>query len=302
MRSWQSVLKLAARQGGLVAVAQVRELGVHPRTFVRRARADGWTRVWRGVWRVPGAPVDRTGRLWAALLVGGPQTLVTGADGLWLRGVGREPTGMPRLVTPMDTHAARHVQRDVKLISSRTLRPPDAGSARRMPCAKGGRCLVDLVIPPTPSAADVRDLLVSARQARVVDLDALQAIIRRSRGVPGLSVLERAVHDVLAVTADSPFSDRVHRRLLREGLRPDPVPAPVPTLRRTLHPDITFSEARVALECDSMLAHSEQDELMVDNRKDRAYWQAGWHPVRIGPLEFDRHWDDFMIDLRQALG
>ncbi|MBY5162605.1 hypothetical protein [Salsipaludibacter albus] len=301
MLLWKSVLELAARQGGRITIQQVTELGVLASTFTRRGSEEGWTRESRGVWRMPGARTDRLGRLWAAVLACGPQAMVTGADGLWLRGVGRAPRTRPRIVTPMETHAARHLRSRAKVISSRTLRPTDAGAAKGLPCALATRCFVDLVIPPTPSAADVRDLLVTARQARQVDVARLQQSIRQARGVPGLPVLRRAVADVLDVEADSPFSDRVHRRLLREGLRPDPAPTPVPTHRRTLHPDITFTDERVAIECDSMLAHSEQRELMVDNRKDRAYSRAGWEPLRIGTWEFDRHWGDFLDDLHDAL-
>lgn len=294
-------MAVAARQSGVVSLRQVAELGLAPRSFLHRVRREGWTRVTAGVWRQPGWSVDRRSRLSAALLAAGSDALATGSDGLWLHGLGVRLPPVIRLVVPMDRHAARHLAPHTKLISSRTLHPQDAGRRGRLACAVPARCLVDLVIPPTPPLVDVRSLLVTARQARLVTLHDLHRAIRRARGVPGLAVLRRAVRDVMEVDADSAFSDQVHRRLRAEGFRPDPRPAVVATLGRDLHPDITFGRGRVAVECDSMLAHSEQRDLMIDNRKDRAYLLAGWTPLRIGHLEFNQHWDGFIGDLRRAM-
>lgn len=291
----------AWRQHGAVAIWQVVEQGLGPDAFRQRARREGWTRDVRGVWRPPGAAPTRLQRLSVALLAGGPDALVTGVDGLWLHGLKFRVPTTPRIVVPMDRHAARHLVPDLKVISSRTLRSEDATVAKRLAVAVPERCFVDLVIPPTPAVSDVRDMLVTARQARRVDLLGLRRALDRARGVPGINVLRRAVADIIEVEADSPFSDRVHRRLRAQGLRPDPRPAAVQTPGRELHPDITFAHRHVAIECDSMLAHSSQRDLMIDNRKDRAYLAAGWVPLRIGPLEFDTCWDDFVADLRRSL-
>ncbi len=301
MDAWGSILSKAARQHGAIAAWQAAEEGISIDTFHRRVRREGWRREWPGVWAPPGSPRDRRHLLSAAVLAAGPDCLVTGVDGLWLHGLRVRTPATARLVVPMAVHAARHLAPQVKLISSRTLRDRDARHRNGLAVATPARCFVDLVIPPTPPVGRVRDFLVTARQARLVDLAGLEAAISRARGVPGINVLRRAVADVLDVEADSPFSDRVHRRLRRTGLRPDSTPAVVATRDRDLHPDITFARDRVAIECDSMLAHSDQHDLMVNNRKDRAYLAARWTVFRIGPMEFDRHWEGFVADLWTAL-
>lgn len=303
MDAWGTALALAARQHGCLATWQVREeVGVGMATFHRRVVREGWTSPWPGVWSPPGHRRGRLHELSAALLAAGPDALVTGRDALWLHGCRVDLDRLIRLTTPMSSHAPRILGPAVKLISSRTLRAHDATHRRRLAVVTPARAFVDLVIPPTPGLVDVRDLLVTARQARLVTIHDMEQALRAARGVPGLPILRRAVDDILAVDADSPFSDRVHRRLRRDGYRPDQAPATIDVGGRVLHPDITFSRQRVAMECDSMLAHSEQRALMIDGRKDRAYRRQGWEPIRIGPFEYGHDWAGFTRDLDDLLG
>lgn len=302
MDAWGVLLSLAARQYGAVAIRQVaEEVGLGPATFRRRARGEGWSTPLRGVWCPPGAPEGRLHDLSVAALAAGVDASVTGVDALVLHGCDLRLPGTIRLVASMDVHAARHLPARTKLISSRTLRASDVTRRRRLSVVWPARAFVDLVIPPSPAVGDVRDLLVTARQQGVVEILDLARMLRTCRGVPGLPILQRAMEDVLAVQADSPFSDRVHRRLRRDGFRPDARPVAIDVGGRALHPDITFSRERVAVECDSLRHHANQRELMVDGRKDRAYHRSGWMPVRIGFLEYHRHWDRFTADLRRLL-
>lgn len=226
---------------------------------------------------------------------------MTGAAGLWVAGIGVTFPAPIRLVTPMRRHANRQMDDDVKIIASRTLVPADASVQRRVAVAKPPRCFVDMVVPPTPHVAHVRDALITTVQARATTLEEVSARAQLATGVPGLPVLMRAIEEVAATGADSPFSLRVYQRLLREGLRPDPHPATIDTPGRTLHPDITFSRECVCIECDSMLAHSSQRDLAIDHKKDRAYRETGWIVLRIGWWEFQHRWAGFLADLRRAL-
>lgn len=302
MDAWGTTLALAARQYGAVTVRQVgEEVGLDPSTFRRRARREGWSTPVRGVWSPPGCEDGRLHDLSVALLAAGVQARVTGVDALSLHGCRVDLPATMRLVTSMNDHAARHLPASAKLISSRTLLPTDATSRRRLAVVSPTRAFVDLVIPPSPPVGDVRDLLVVARQRGLLTGPGMFRTLRTCRGVPGLPILHRAVGDILEVEADSPFSDRVHRRLRRDGFAPDPQPVGVDVGGRILHPDITFSGQRIAIECDSLLHHAEQRDLMVDGRKDRSYRRSGWEPVRIGWFEYRRFWDDFVSDLRETL-
>lgn len=303
MDSWGTLLVLAAEQHHVVALRQVIELGIDPKTFRRRARREGWTEHGSTLWSPPGIDLDQWGLAMAAALVGGDHALVTGQAALRLHGLDVPFPTPVRIVTPMRRHAVRSVDPEqVKVIASRTLRPSDGTALRRVPVAKVPRSFLDLVIPPSPAITPVRDALITATQKGMTTASSIHDRVTQARGIPGGGVLRRALDDIGATGADSPFSHRVGTRLLRGGLHPDPSPVPVATPGRTLHPDITFCERKVCIECDGLRWHRTQKDLSVDHRKDRRYREAGWVCFRIGWWEFDHAWTAFSHDLRTALG
>lgn len=298
--SMGSVLSLAAQQHQVIAVRQVAELGVDPRTFVRFARRHEWTPHGATLWSPPGAELDHWGLAMRAALAAGPHAAVSGMAALRLHGL-EVPLPTPvRTVVPMQSHVARTLD-DVRVIASRTLRPDDLTVRRRVPVTRPSRSFLDLALPPTPAVTPVRDTLVTAMQRRLVDEGAMRRTLERARGMPGRRVLLQALGDVTLTGADSPFSLRVVRRLMRDGFRPDPRPAVIPTPGRDLHPDATFSPQRVCLECDGLRWHRSQKDLAIDHRKDRSYRRADWTCLRIGWWEFDHGWNGFLAELRDAL-
>lgn len=284
-----------------LALRQVGELGIDLKSFRRRARREGWIEHGDRLWSPPGTELDDWGRASRAVLACGPHAAVTGLAALRLHGLDvLFPTPI-RVVTPMNRHVTRTVDDEIKVIASRTLCPSDITSLRRVPMADVDRSFVDLVVPPTPAITPVRDTFITALQARKTTQASARARIERARGVPGRGVLLRAIDDLDATGTDSPFSHRVHARLLRDGFRPDDHPVEVPTPARRLHPDITFSHACVCIECDGFRWHSRQRDIAIDDRKDRAYRRATWICFRIGWWEFDHGWMTFTNDLRDAL-
>jgi hypothetical protein len=249
----------------------------------------------------PGVELTPRGAIAAALLAAGSAAIASGATGLFLHGLGQSAPTPHRLVVPMGTPATTRLD-DVKIVRSRTLHPMDAARAERLPTATPARCFVDLVVPPTPPVRYVRALLIEAVQRRLLTTAELAERIAELRAVPGLPTLRHVLASVAGRGDDSIFTAMVHDRLLTEGLRPDPRPATVPTPGRVLHPDITYSALRVAIECDSLRFHGSQHAIYRDDRKSRAYGDAGWMLLRIGWYEFDHAWAGFLGDLRRALG
>jgi hypothetical protein len=295
-----AVLSLAAEQHHIIAIRQVAELGVDPRSFRRFARRHDWVFHGATLWSPPGTELDHWGLAMKAALVAGPKAAVTGMAALRLHGLDVPLPTPVRTVVPMQEHVTRILD-DVRVIASRTLRPEDLTVRRRVPVTRVDRSFLDLALPPTPAVTPVRDVLVTAIQRRLVDTETLRAALDRGRGMPGRGVLIRALDDLTLTGADSPLSHRVVRRLMRHGFRPDRRPAVVRTPGRDLHPDATFSPQRVCLECDGLRWHRTQKDLAIDHRKDRAYRKAGWTPIRIGWWEFDHGWNGFLAELREAL-
>jgi hypothetical protein len=298
-----SLLRLAARQHNVVHRRQAVDDGWSEATFTRTMRRQGWTQLLTSVWLAPGhTPTMMTWAV-AASLACGEDALLTGEFGLGLHGALDLRGVQPRIVVPMSSHVARHITdtTPVKVIASRTVRPNDRTSVDGLPVARPERCFIDAVIPPTPPIDHIRHQLITAVQRRATSPASVAKRAGDAVGVPGLQVLQRAVLDVASVGADSPLADQVHRRLLRDGFSPDPHPVPVRCPHRTLHPDITFAGKQVCLECDGLRFHSEQQDVAIDDRKDRSYKAAKWNCFRIGWWEFNHGWEEFTRDLAEAL-
>lgn len=75
--------QIASAQAGLITAAQLAELGIPSATVHRRLRPGGmWSRVLPGVHLITGGRPDRLQREMAALLYGGPGSMLTGVTAL----------------------------------------------------------------------------------------------------------------------------------------------------------------------------------------------------------------------------
>ncbi|MFT5222468.1 MAG: hypothetical protein ACI867_000771 [Glaciecola sp.] len=303
MDTMGSLLALTARQHDAVGRRQAIALGMSPSTVDRAFRQQGWPDLHPGVRGAPGSQDTALRAVSAALLAAHPGAAASGRTGLWLRGLLEDPPSSPVIVTPMSGNVPRTLC-GVRLIPSRTLRPQDVSIVRRLPAAFPARCFVDLCATPAPCLADVVDDLLTVLQKRGVSIAQLNEQLKVAAGYPGLSVLTRAVGDVSRTGADSPFTRRVHERLVREGFDPDPFPEPLPTAQALLHPDISFFKRRgrkATVECDGLAFHGSHLAQAKDTRKDRAYRSVGCENRRIGWWEFHNNWNEFAADLSAAI-
>lgn len=295
---------MAARQHQAVARQQGLELGFPEATLDALFLRQGWPILHAGVRGVPGSESTPLRAVSAALLAAHPLAAATGRTGLWLLGHLAEPDDVPVVVTPMTETVPRSLQ-GARVIASRTFRPvKDVMIARRVRVAIAERCLVDRCATPRPTLSTLIDELLVLLQRRAITIPRLTRQVELAKGYPGLGLLERAFADATATGADSPFTRRVHQRLVREGFDPDPFPTPVPTPRRTLHPDITFNRRRgkkAGIECDGLAFHGSHTAQTIDHRKDRAYREVDWICERIGWHEFNHGWEGFARDLHRTL-
>ncbi|HSJ44707.1 MAG TPA: type IV toxin-antitoxin system AbiEi family antitoxin domain-containing protein [Euzebyales bacterium] len=297
--SWIALFELATHQWGVIARAQARQRGINDRTFTRRVRSERWQQPHRGVYVVPGAIWGPMPRLSAALLAVGPHAAATGVTALHVHGVvDRQPARL-MLVVPHGRRARRLHAVDV--VRSRTLRTDDITVVRGLRCTTPPRAFLDAA-PATLDDPELRAMLIDARQRGIAQpAEVGERAALATPTLPGRRRLLDAIAAVTEVGADSVLSDLVHRRLVADGLSPDPTPTPVTVEGRRLHPDITFASARVCIECDSLAHHADQRALDLDHRKDHAYTTARWRCLRVGWRRYDRDWPGFVAAVRQAL-
>lgn len=260
---------------------------------------ERWDAPHSGVRLLPGADANAYAtRVSAALLAAGDYALATGWTGLFLWGVLTRPLPIVTLVIPWER--GRRRLHAVRTVRSRTLIEDDYRAISGLAVASVERSFLDAA--RTDGRQRLRALLIDARQRRIVEPGDVACRALLHPFAPGAQRLLAAVHDVTTLGADSPFTDLVHRRLLDAGFRPDAQPAKVTTPSgRVLHPDITFAQARVCIECDSLGHHGTQRGLDLDHRKDQGYRQAGWNCLRIGWHRNDNDWPGFERDLGSAL-
>lgn len=298
MDLWAQLFRIARRQHGVVHRSQARELGIDDTTFTRRVRREQWLQLHRGVYLIPGLRPDTLSHVSAALLAVGEHAAATADTALHLHGVLPNPPSRVALVIPHDQRAPR--LRGVVVSRSRTLVDGDLSSIAQLSCVTPPRAFLDA--SPRHDEGALRVMLIDARQRRVAEpADVVARIAPLSPQVPGRARLLRAALDVDTVGADSVLTDHVHRRLLDSGLRPDPHPVSVDVGRRRLHPDITFAQERVCIECDSLAHHGTQRAIDLDHRKSEGYTAAGWTCLRIGWRRFDRDWDGFVAAVGHAI-
>lgn len=295
---WAALFDLAAVQWAAISRQQARDLGISDRTFTRRVRSERWRQPHRGVFVLPGAPWGPMSRLSAALLAAGPAAAATGVTALHVHGVvDRQPPRMT-LVVPHGRRArALHA---VGVSRSRTRLPDDVTVVDGLRCTIPSRAFLDA--SPCTRDADLRSMLIDGRQRAIVDpASVIERAMMTAPSLPGRGRLIVAAADIAAVGADSVLSDRVHRRLVADGLRPDATPAVIEVAGRRLHPDITFAAERVCIECDSLAHHSDQRAIDLDHRKDEAYLGAAWRCLRIGWRRYGGDWVGFLTTVHRAL-
>jgi very-short-patch-repair endonuclease len=281
-----AVAALAARQHGVVSVAQLLEIGLTHRMIARRV-ACGWLhRIHHGVYAVGHANISREGRWMAATLACGPGAVLshrsaaahlgireTGAAGIDVSSLGR----------------AGHSRKGILVHSGDTLATRDVRVLDAIPCTTVARTIFDL------SAVLNRDALEYAfhraeSMPSSVDFGELAALLDRFRGRPGTARLRSLLGRPAGLT-DTQAKSRLERAFLalcRKARLPEPrvnawIPLAIPA--GGLEVDFSWADCKLAVETDSATFHDTSRARRNDAARDRALMLAGWRVARY------RWWD-----------
>lgn len=272
--------KLAARQHGVVARAQLLELGLSRRAVQHREATGRLHAIGRGIYAVGRPDVPRNGLLMAAVLSCGPQAVVSHESAAVLWGVrpGRRAGGR---------RATRDVAIDVTVppqvrrrrpgirLHRHSLDPVDRTEQERVPVTSIQRTLLDLA-----SQLGHKRLEAAINEADKLDLidpDGLRAALDRYAGAHGVAAL-RVVLDrqTFALTASE-----LERRFLpiarRAGL-------PLPLTGERLNGfevDFYWPELGLVVETDGLRYHRTPAQQARDRLRDQAHTAAGLTPLRF---------------------
>jgi very-short-patch-repair endonuclease len=293
--------EIATAQEGVVAVDQLRVVGVTGRAASHRAKAGRLHRVHRGIYAVGHESIGRHGRLLAAALACGPGAVISHLSAAALWGL-RDPSPVViDVIVPCQTG------RKIDGIRARRCRHPtrdEVTAHESVPCTTPSRTLVDLA--GTLGTASLRRAVEQAAVLKLLDIGALDTAMaraKRRRGIPAL----RAIVDPWRAQGDdlprlrSLLEARLVTPLVESGL---PRPRCNVELRVEGHrfeADRLWEEQRLIVETDGEQTHGTRAAFQRDRRRDQILTAAGYRTARVTWSQLEDEPDAVLDRIRRML-
>jgi len=281
-----ALARMARRQHGVVSIRQLEgPLGFSERSVSRAVAAGRLHRVYRGVYAVGHTDLSPHGRCLAAVLAVGPGALLSYHSAGWLWGIwwgSPEPFEVTAFV-PRHHLAPRGVVRH----RARNLIDEDRAIVVGIPVTSVARTLLDLAWKLRGD--QLRRVLAAVEDLRLLDLDAIHAVIDRNRGHHGAKRLRYAlaIYERPAYTR-SEFERRFVAHLVDSGLA-----RPATGWNEVGYElDVCWPELRLAIELDAYETHGTRDAFERDHDRDLALTMAGIETIRVSERQFRREPDE----------
>jgi predicted transcriptional regulator of viral defense system len=285
LRREAAIAALADAQHGVVALAQLRALGVTA-SAARNRVADGRLhRVHRGVYAVGRARLTGSGRYMAAVLACGPGAALShrsAADHLGL--LRSDRAGIDVTVSGQ----ARRPRGAVQVHGSATLRENDVMVVEGVPCTSVARTLVDL--GDVAARRGVERAVAQAEVLRVFDADAAADVLSRAGPRRGAGVLRAVLGARLEPSLTESDLEELMFAVCRSAGVPPPEPGGWITLGQGVayKADFLWRAQRLVVETDGYASHSHRKAFEHDRRRDQLLKLAGWEVLRFTWREVER--------------
>ncbi|NLT06976.1 MAG: DUF559 domain-containing protein [Solirubrobacterales bacterium] len=271
----------AARQHGVLTVAQLRSLGLGARAIRSRAATGRLRRMHRGIYAV--IPPDQRAQWSAAVLACGEGAVLSHRSAASLHGLLRERSDV-HVTVPR----GRARPRAGLVVHLGSLDPDDVDQQDGIACTSVARTLLD--VAASVSAAELRRAVARSEELRTFDLTAIRRVLARSRGVPGRRVLATLLADY-----EEPADLRSPAEAaLLAALRRTNLPSPAANVWLALpegggyRPDLLWRDARLIVEIDGRTYHARRAAFEHDRRRDRRLRALGYDTVRYSAREVSR--------------
>jgi predicted transcriptional regulator of viral defense system len=286
--------RVAARQHGVVTVAQMRALGFTYNAINHRTRAGRLHRVRHGVYAVGHSNVSWEGRNLAAVLATGPGAVLSHLSAAVLWG----------LLAERHSRVAVTVDRRVRSrpgIRVHAVRHLDAAERTReagIPVTTVARTLIDLAAVASEPA--LRRAVREAQVQRKVHEQGLEALLERAERRHGVGRLAALIASGPAPTR-SELEDRTLALLRKHGFPPPAVNVAIDGLPRRVEVDFLFAGLGVILETDGARYHDHRLAREGDAAKQAMLEAAGYRVVRLCWCQATRDVEQTVRRLRHVL-
>jgi very-short-patch-repair endonuclease/predicted transcriptional regulator of viral defense system len=290
-----AVAELAARQHGVVSLAQFAALGLGARAAQYRGVSGRLHRVHRGVYAVGHRALTADGYRMAAVLACGPGAALShrSAAAAW----GFRPTARARIEVTVAT-SRRGVGR-IELHRTKQFTADDVTHLRNIAITTVARTLVDLAAVLRPNA--LQRAVNQAEFLQLLDVTATRAAIQRAPGRAGV----RLLGDLLSVPFPGPTRSEFEAEFLALCRNTD---LPTPLMNRHVQAggrlsevDALWPDHRLIVELDGGAAHRTTHAFENDRRRDAALAARGYLVVRFTWQRLTNEPQDVSDELRHIL-
>lgn len=276
----KKLAEVAARQLGIVASVQCRELGFSTKCVFRRVETGTWLRLHRGVYKVSCVPPNVEEREVAALLAAGAGAALSHHSAARHLGLDVPALDLVQLTIP-ESRAVQPLER-VRVFRSTSLEQEDVRRVGPFKFTRVGRTILDLSAVLSP--VELRVALDSGLRQRSANLKWIRRAVanfgKRHIGVPVLrALLDR--YDEGQEATDSALESRflalmsrfspkpvLHYEVFEDGLCPMEV-------------DFAWPRARLCVELDGYRYHASLDSFDNDRARDAMLAAGGWTVMRF---------------------
>ncbi|HVE67105.1 MAG TPA: type IV toxin-antitoxin system AbiEi family antitoxin domain-containing protein [Solirubrobacteraceae bacterium] len=291
-----SLAELAARQHGVVSLAQLRALGLSARGVQKRAAAGRLHRLHRGVYAVGHPKVTLDGRRLAAVMAAGPKAALSHRSAAAVWGIRRGPETRIELTT---SDRGRKPPAGTRLHRVRTPLDAAVASHNAIPVTTVARTLLDLADVLTGQA--LARAVHEAERRRILDMRELEATLTEAKGRRGRRKLTAA----LATRDQGPTRSVLEERFADLVARSD-LPSPrrnvhLHTRDRLIEVDNLWAGEKLVVELDGAAAHRTARAFHEDRARDLALTAEGYAVVRLTWRNITEQPEGVMEELRSLL-
>ena len=269
------IARIAAAQHGVIALHQLRGIGMLPGAIYGRVRCGRLHRLHRGVFAVGHPRITREGRWLAAVLACGSGAALShaAAAALWrLRG-----TRAARIDVTVPTRSGRVTRPGIVIHRSATLTEHDVTQVDAIPVTTVARTLLDLAgaLARGPLERAVEQSLI----LRLFDLTAVDALIDADPTRPGAGTLR---HIVAALHDEPPLTRSDLEGLMRDICDVHGIPRPeVNAIVEGDEVDFHWRRERLIVETDGHETHGTRAAFERDRARDARHTVLGYRVVRF---------------------
>jgi hypothetical protein len=274
-RTHGALAALASRQHGVVSIQQLEELGYSRYSAARAARSGRLHRLHRGVYAVGHTNLTWEGRCLAAVLACSPNAVASHTSAAWLWGLLRTRPEAFHVTAPSRRHGKAALHLHFASPAAEDLAVCAGISLTAVP-----RTLLDLAVTLGPSRLD--RAIERSEELRLFDLLAVEALLQRTGGHPGVGRLRAA----LAIYRNEPAftRSRLERRFLNLA-KAAGLPAPAMNYCEGEYElDAYWPPERFAVELDVYGTHGSRAAFERDRLRQEDLKLRGIEMIRItGP-------------------